>query len=219
MLAIEDQYPADLRKREAEAIVNNDPLLLSYGEDAIEFHESQGQYLYENDLFTDTESIILSNMLQFGSLGSLANHLETSTAKLSKILNPLCERVGITSNSTWQKPDPYIELMLIAMSLKMVNIEHIVQGKTDGLAKIHRKVLAEYYSPNPKVRQNLHNTLSSNIISTRWAKLYRNLGLNLGMENRHMAVLYAVRDKALQLPDPDTIRAQLARTPDPTPTK
>jgi DNA-binding CsgD family transcriptional regulator len=165
-------------------------------EAAVRFREAKDVYVHEDDLFTDKESIVMSLLIHFNNNNDLAWELHVANKSLAKTLKPVKERLGVTSST---------DLMLMAIAAGVASIDHIPEGKTKALSENDRELLKKYYSPKLEKQKEVRGKPRT---ATQMRSIYVKLGL-AGI-TRHQAVLYAVKDGDILLPDLADIRSRMA---------
>jgi|GEM_PF-6710454 len=206
LLKIESQYPRHLVRQEMEDRQTARP---PRNETADEFRETKDVYLQDGDVLTDRQTVVLGNMARHNSQGQLVDALETTPAALNEVLRPLRARAGIEYNPG--NPDSYIQLTLIALALKVADVDHLPKAskrEIDNLKEADLELLSKYYSFDPAERAAVREGKSDTSISLMWSRLYRRIGIG-GRDSRHQAMLYAVRNDILQLPDASAIKEML----------
>jgi hypothetical protein len=200
-ITLEDVWGRDLRclidiERQIRAQAKDmDARAEKFKVEAQRFKESKNIYVHEDDIFTEKETIVLSLMTHCKNIAELSEVLGVSTTKISKILKVARERVGVTSSST----TAYMDLMLIAIALKIAPIDHIPEGNMAELNSNDKEMLADYYGPDIEKRENVRRRRS--VEGHKWSRLYTKLGLD-----QYSIILYAVKEDIIELPDPTLIK-------------
>ncbi|HZL08342.1 MAG TPA: hypothetical protein VFC50_04065 [Candidatus Dormibacteraeota bacterium] len=209
LLRIEGQYPYRFLKREVDAKRNRAPIP---NEAADRFRETEGIYSRDGDVLTDSQAVALSYMTRYGSHRELAEALEIPQEELRELVQPLRDKADI--ESTNGSSDPYVGLTLIALALREANVDHLpkaLKGQISSLKPDEVDLLAHYYSFDPEERKAVREKRSQTAIDVMWARVYKKIGVD-GQYSRHQAVLYAVRNDILKLPEPSEIKEMLAQT-------
>ena len=207
LLRIEGQYPYSFLRQEIEARRNRAP---SPNEAADKFRETEGIYLRYGDVLTDRQAVALSYMTRYGSHRELAEALEIPQEELRQLVEPLRDKAGI--ESTNGSSDPYVGLTLVALALGEANVDHLpkaLKGQIGSLKPDEVELLAHYYSFDPEERKAVREKRSQTAIEVMWSRVYKKIGIE-GKDSRYSAVLYAVRNGILQLPDPSAVKEMLA---------
>lgn len=211
LLMVESQYPRHLLRREMKAKENERPTPPPPTGLAIKFRETKGIYLQEGDVFTDTQTVVLSGMTRNSFQGELADDLGIKSEELGELLKGLCVQAGIPSRRG--SSDSYIELMLVAMALEVANTDHVPksrQANIDNFKPDERELLTKYYSPDPDERAAVRADRSKNALSLVWSRIYKKIGTE-GPHSRYEAVLYAVKNDMLRLPDASTLKGPMSQ--------
>lgn len=198
LIRLEQRYRIHTRQREAAGVAILSPR-------AEEFRKAQHDYVNEDDPFTHKQAIALSLTTHHSSREEIAQALGVTQSSITKLLLAARERVNVTSGGY----EAYIELMMIAIALGIANIDHVPKGRTEMLEQSEdRELLRGYYSPDPEKRAAVRRWPPT-ALASRWSRIPGRLGLDT--KNRHAAVLFAIRDEILPLPDRATIEATVER--------
>jgi hypothetical protein len=129
------------------------------------FHACENVYQNKDDLFTQKQTIVLSLMTHCRDQEELAEALQTSPSTLTRLLKPA--RENFTSG-----PTSYIELTLIAISLRIASIDHIPEGKTSLLNEEDKELLTKYFSFDPEERADIRSK-PQGTLGSRWRRVYK----------------------------------------------
>ena len=170
-----------------------------FRQEAADYANATGKKTREDDLFTDDISIILSLTTRLSNYEDVGAALGYSSATISRALKETREKTGVKT---------YTEMMLVAVASGAASLDHIPSGLTDSVVnERYRRLMAEYYSPDPDVRQAVRRDFTYNTVASMWDRLGSHKYLGVG--NRQMIVLCAIKDGLLELPDPEDIKRRL----------
>ena len=209
VVRLESQYPYHLLGQDMESGPDLTP---QSDEAAAKFREADGIYLQDGDVLTDKQAVVLSYMTSYGSRGKLIEALGATPGEFDRLVQPLCDRLGIETGRS--NSDAYIEMTLVAMALEAADVDHLSKapkGEVEGLRPHEVDLLAKYYSFDPEERRAFRESKTANTLLASWSEVYQKISMeSRGQDSRHAAVLYAVRNDILELPDASTIREMLA---------
>lgn len=205
-LLIEAQYPHNLYLRESKGNGLQEPVV---SEAAARLAVAKGIYEHEDDLFTDTQKVVLSCLVEYDSPGQLAKALNIPKHRLNKILQPLYARLGNSSEAN--NIDPYIELTLAAIALGEADASRLPTARAEAIKKLtesEREFLGSYYHAGSEQRTAYREQYPDDKVSgKRWSRIYQKLGI----QGRHATTMAAVASGLIKLPSDEQLAARFTR--------
>jgi DNA-binding NarL/FixJ family response regulator len=163
-----------------------------WAEETVKFASSDNVFINEADVFTDREAVVMSLLTHFSTYSGIALTLDTSESTISRVVWPVRRRLDLPTN---------IDLTLAAITLRAASIDHIPRGKTTILKRHYLDFIAKYCSVRPSDQLDIQS-MPAGTIGSNWKRILDKLEVN----DRSSAVVHAVKDGIIELPNPADFR-------------